>query len=197
MPDDLRLPRPEIARREASLSAWVRTKVLISSAFCASNLPMDDSMAFMGQMECGPLSIQQQLQNQASITIKKNRAILKSVLKQLYFVVNNISLRGSCEAISPVSSSQFAINPGSLQALLQFQRVGRRSIEGPFFCWTKKCTVSFSSKWFNCCCGKVDATKTNPGNQSHKHFQFVLQSHKHFQFVLLRERMQLTKNNYH
>ena len=34
-------------------------------------MAMDDSMAFMGQMECGHLSIQQQLQNQASITIKK------------------------------------------------------------------------------------------------------------------------------
>ena len=43
---------------------------------------MDDSMVFMGQIECDHLSIQQQLQNQASITIKKNRAILKSVLKQ-------------------------------------------------------------------------------------------------------------------
>ena len=34
-------------------------------------MEMDDSMAFMGQMECGHLSIQQQLQNQASITIQK------------------------------------------------------------------------------------------------------------------------------
>ena len=82
-------------------------------------MAMDDSMVFMGQMECGPLSIQQQLQNQASITIQKNRAILKSVLKAILFC--SISLRGSCEATSPVSSSQFAINPGSFQALLQFR----------------------------------------------------------------------------
>ena len=34
-------------------------------------MAMDDSMAFKGQMECGHLSIQQQLQNQASITIQK------------------------------------------------------------------------------------------------------------------------------
>ena len=34
-------------------------------------MAMDDSMAFVGQMECGHLSIQQQLQNQASITIQK------------------------------------------------------------------------------------------------------------------------------
>ncbi len=34
-------------------------------------MAMDDSMGFMGQMECGHLSIQQQLQNQASITIQK------------------------------------------------------------------------------------------------------------------------------
>ena len=74
-------------------------------------------------MECGYLSIQQQLQNQASITIPpKNRAILKSALKAIIFCgKQNISLRGSCAAISPVSSSQFAINPGSFQALLQFR----------------------------------------------------------------------------
>ena len=58
-------------------------------------MAMDDSMAFMGQMECGHLSIQQQLQNQASITIQKNRAILKSVLKAIIFCgKQNISLRG-------------------------------------------------------------------------------------------------------
>ena len=34
-------------------------------------------------------------------------------------MINNISLRGSYETISPVSSSQFAINPG--KTLLQFQ----------------------------------------------------------------------------
>ena len=85
-------------------------------------MAMDNSMAFMGQMECGHLSIQQQLQNQASIATPKNRAILKSVLKAIIFCgKQNISLRGSCEAISPVSSSQFAINPGSFQALLQFR----------------------------------------------------------------------------
>ena len=129
-------------------------------------------MAIMGQMECGHLSIQQQLQNQASITIQKNRAILKS-----YFCgKQNISLRGSCEAISPVSSSQFAITQVVFNTSSISNRIGRRSIEGSFFCWTKKCTVSFSknSKWSYCCCGKVDSTKTNPRNQSHKIFQFVL-----------------------
>ena len=85
-------------------------------------MAMDDSMAFMCQMESGHLSIQQYLQNQASITIQKNRAILKSVLKAIIFSgKQNIGLRGSCEAISLVSSSQFAINPSSFQALLQFQ----------------------------------------------------------------------------
>ena len=85
-------------------------------------MAMDDSMASMGQMECGHLSIQQQLQNQASITIQKNRAILKSVLKAIIFCgKQNISLRGTSKAISPVSSSQFAINSGSFQALLQFR----------------------------------------------------------------------------
>ena len=75
-------------------------------------------MAFMGQMEYGHLSIQQQLQNQVSITIQKNRAILKSLLKAIIVCgKQNISLRGSCEAKSPVSSSQFATNPGSFQAL--------------------------------------------------------------------------------
>ena len=85
-------------------------------------MAMNDSMAFMGQIECGHLSIQQHLQNQASITIQKNRAILKSVLNAIIFgSKQNISLGGSCEAISPVSSSQFAINPGNFLALLQFQ----------------------------------------------------------------------------
>ena len=85
-------------------------------------MAMDDSIASMGQMECGHLSIQQQLQNQASITIEKNRAILKSVLKAIIFCgKQNISLRGSCEAISPVSSSQFEINPGSFQHFFNFE----------------------------------------------------------------------------
>ena len=44
-------------------------------------MAMDDSMAFMGQMKCGHLSIQQQLQNQASSPIQKNKASLKYVLK--------------------------------------------------------------------------------------------------------------------
>ena len=48
-------------------------------------MAMDGSMASMGQMERGHLSIQQQLQNQASITIQKNRAILKSVLRAIRF----------------------------------------------------------------------------------------------------------------
>ena len=43
-------------------------------------MAMDDIMVFMGQMECGRLFIQQQLQNQASITIQKIRTILKSIL---------------------------------------------------------------------------------------------------------------------
>ena len=91
-------------------------------------MAMYDSMAFVGQMKCSHLSIHQPLQNQASIIIQKNRAILKSVLKAIIFWgKQNISLRDSCEAISPVSSSQFsinpefAINPGSFQALLQFR----------------------------------------------------------------------------
>ena len=85
-------------------------------------MAMDDSVAFMGQIECGHLSIQQQLQNKASIINQKNRAILKSVLKAIICCgKQSISLRGSCEAISPLCSSQFAINPGSFQALLQFR----------------------------------------------------------------------------
>ena len=55
-------------------------------------MAMDDSMALMGQMECGHLSIQQQLQNIASITKKKKSSILKSVLKAINFVVNRIYL---------------------------------------------------------------------------------------------------------
>ena len=62
------------------------------------------------------------LQNQASITIQKNKVILKSVLKAILICgKQNISLRGSCEAISLVSSSQFAINPGNFQTILQFR----------------------------------------------------------------------------
>ena len=84
-------------------------------------MAMDDSMASMGQKECGHLSIQQ-LKKQASITIQKNRAILKYVLKAIIFCgKQKIYHRGSCEAISPVSFSQFAINPGNFQALHQFR----------------------------------------------------------------------------
>lgn len=47
---------------------------------------MEDSMVFMGQMESGHLSLQQQLQNQASATVQKtNKAILKSILKAIIF----------------------------------------------------------------------------------------------------------------
>ena len=34
-------------------------------------MAMEETMGLMGQMECGHLSLQQQLQNQASITIQK------------------------------------------------------------------------------------------------------------------------------
>ncbi len=68
-------------------------------------MAMDDSMEFMGQVECGHLSIQQQQQNQASSIIPKNRAILKSALKAIIFCSKlNVSLGGNYEAISPVSS---------------------------------------------------------------------------------------------
>ena len=137
-------------------------------------MAMDDSMAFMGQMECGHLSIQQRLQNQASITIKKNRAILKSVLKQLYFVVNRIySLRGSCEAISPVRSSQFAINPGSFQALLQFRIESGDEVLKDHFSAGRINAQYHSPKIQNdliAAVGKMVSTKTNPRNQSRNIF---------------------------
>ena len=78
-------------------------------------------MAFMGQMECGHLSIQQ-LKKQASITIPQNRAILKYVLKAIIFCGKwNMYHRGSYDAISPVSFSQFVINLGNFQVFLQFR----------------------------------------------------------------------------
>ena len=48
---------------------------------------MDDFMAFMGQMECGHLSIQQQLQNQAFITIQKKLGHLKICSKSNYYIL--------------------------------------------------------------------------------------------------------------
>ena len=67
----------------------VKTTLQVYNLQFTHKMAMDNSMAFMGQMECGHL---QQLQNQA---IKKNRAILKSVLKAIIFCgKQNISLRG-------------------------------------------------------------------------------------------------------
>ena len=52
-------------------------------------------------------------------------------------MVNRISLRGSCEAISPVSSS-FTNNPGSFLALLQFRiESGDEVLKDNFFAGPK------------------------------------------------------------
>ena len=50
----------------------------------------------------------------------------------------NISLRGSFEAISPVSYSQFAINPASFQALLQFRIESGDEVQRIIFLLDKK-----------------------------------------------------------
>ena len=125
-------------------------------------MAMDVSMAFIGQMECGHLSIQQQLQNKSSITSRKNRAILKSVLKAIIFCgKQNISLRGSCEAISPVSSFQFVINPGSFQALLQFRIESGDQVLKDHFSAGRKNAQYRSTKIQNDLLWEVDSTKIN------------------------------------
>ena len=132
-------------------------------------------------MECCHLAIQKRLQNQTSITIQKNRAILKSVLKVIIFCgKQNISLRGSCEAISPVSFSQFAINPGSFQALLQFRIVSGDEVMKDHFSAGRKNAVFCSPKIQNYIIAAVEkwiqqkqSKKSKPQNCSH--------------FVLMRE----------
>ena len=89
-------------------------------------------------------------------------------------MVNRIySLRGSCEAISPVSSSQFAINPGSFQALLQFRIESGDEVLKDHFCAGPKNSQYRSPEIQNdliAAAGKMDSTKTNPRNKNRKIF---------------------------
>ena len=81
---------------------------------------MEDSATFMGQMESGHLSVDQQLTCQASEIVKQNRLILKSILRAIIFCgKQNIALRGYREHSNLGESSIF--NPGNFQALLKFQ----------------------------------------------------------------------------
>ena len=105
---------------------------------------------------------------------KKNRAILKSVLKAIIFCgKQNISLRGSCAAISPVSSSQLAINPGSFQTLLQFRIESGDEVLKDHFSAGRKNAQYRSPKIQNdliAAVGKWIQQKLTNRNQSHKNF---------------------------
>ena len=98
---------------------------------------MEDAAAFMGQVESGHLSVQQQLTFQASETVKQNRLILKSILRAIIFCgKQNISLRGHRELSNLGEISIF--NPGNFQALLQFQMDSGDSVLKNHFARTPK-----------------------------------------------------------
>ena len=80
-------------------------------------MAMEDSASFTGVMEGRQLSVQQQLQDHGSRQIKKNREILKGILKVIIFCgKQNISLRGHWE-----SMSSNAGNPGNFISLLHLR----------------------------------------------------------------------------
>ena len=77
---------------------------------------MEDSAAYISQMEDRRSSAEQQLQTQAFDVIQKNRAILRSILTAVIFCGRqNIALRGHRE-----SKSKHVCNTGNFQALLRF-----------------------------------------------------------------------------
>ena len=83
---------------------------------------MEDAVVFVGQMESGHLSIDQQLQFQASETHTKNRMILKSILKAIIFCGRqNIALQGHRELSDLIAEQEPSHNPGNFQAILKLQ----------------------------------------------------------------------------
>ncbi|XP_062505053.1 52 kDa repressor of the inhibitor of the protein kinase-like [Corticium candelabrum] len=83
---------------------------------------MEDSAAYIGQMEDGHSSVEQQLQTQAFDVIQRNRAILRSILKAVIFCGRqNIALRGHCESkLATDEESKHVCNSRNFQALLWF-----------------------------------------------------------------------------
>ena len=81
----------------------------------------EDAAVFLGQMERGHLSIQQQLQCQAVLAVQRNRSILTFILKTIVFCGRqNIALRGHRgESATHIDDSEH--NPGNFQSLLQFR----------------------------------------------------------------------------
>ena len=85
---------------------------------------VEDTAVFMGQMESGHLTVQQQLQSHALQTLERNRKILTSILKCIVFCgKQNIPLRGHRNESASFTdgSLKTAGNPGNFQALLQFR----------------------------------------------------------------------------
>ena len=79
---------------------------------------------FMGQMESGHLSVQQQLTSQASETVKQNVLILKSTLRATILCgKQSVSLRGHREISNLGESSTFKF-PGSVAVPNGFWRYG-------------------------------------------------------------------------
>ena len=83
---------------------------------------MEDSAAYISQMEDGHSSVEQQLQTQAFDVIQRNRAILRSILKAVIFCGRqNIALRGHCESkLATDEESKHVCNSGNFRALLRF-----------------------------------------------------------------------------
>ena len=83
---------------------------------------MEDSAAYIGQMEDGHSSVEQQLQTRAFDVIQRNRAILRSILKAVIFCGrHDIALRGNRESkLATDEESRHVCNTGNFQALLRF-----------------------------------------------------------------------------
>ena len=68
-------------------------------------------------MEKGALSVYQQMQDQGSILVQRNRLKIESILKTIVFCgKQNISLRGHREQADAAPDT----NPGNFHALLNF-----------------------------------------------------------------------------
>ena len=104
------------------MTCFTRAKQTLQEHYvqAAHRVAMEDSAAYIGQMEDGHSSVEQQLQTQAFDVIQRNRAILRSILKAVVFCGRqNIALRGHHEnKLATVEESKHVCNPG--QALLRF-----------------------------------------------------------------------------
>ena len=77
----------------------------------------EDAAVFLGQMERGHLSIQQQLQHQAALTVGKNKRFLTAILKTIVFCVRQNIALGGHRGESATHNDDSEHNPGNFQSL--------------------------------------------------------------------------------